>query len=378
MSDKRLFETLSHVDERYLKEAESEVMKASEMRRPTGNRKKTKMSWPKIAGIAAAVAAVAAVGIFAVRMFKPIEKEYEGPYKIKHMQELTGDFDGTRQETVDCMVAPKWDEMDDCMRYCTLTWNGVEYVTRLIYVHPQNEGTPLGNEFVKGFDFYTDEVHEKEVEVLSIVGIDPEAAVAVRHDDGRPYAYANAYYIPGTLQDLMNALNIEGEMTTGLVSYADPARRGKSDVVYEDMPTEMLLEFLRVNKDAKLETTDPIDELPRMTVDVSIDLIGYHHVAFSFYESGYVMTNLLETGKYFYVGKEQVNEFVHNVTDNYTGYIYVFDSVGGPVGREEDVLGNGGGDDAVAVTGEEGIVEMTTAADTLASEGAAPLQTVEE
>lgn len=48
-------------------------------------------------------------------------------------------------------------------------------------------------------------------------------------------------------------------------------------------------------------------------------------------EDGYLMSNIFETGKWFYIGQDNVNEFVKYVIDNCDGCIYVYDEPDGEV-----------------------------------------------
>ncbi|MCQ2431954.1 MAG: hypothetical protein MJ175_05045 [Clostridia bacterium] len=236
---------------------------------------------------------------------------------------------------------PHWEDMIDCHRYAELAFAGETYVTRLIMVHEENIGAPLGSAAVSGYDHYADTVHTLPVEVFAVKDVNPAAAVCVRFPgedstaNGRStgtYVYANADYTPATLGDFMADLNFNSTLETGLV-YDE--RDFRQPVVYEDVPASLIWEKLL--SDPTLENHPEKDDSPAvMTIAVSVNILGGHYVAMTLTGDGWLRTNILDTNKAFFLGKEVVDDFVRTVTGNYQGYLYVYDDTpDGLTGMEE-------------------------------------------
>ena len=53
-----------------------------------------------------------------------------------------------------------------------------------------------------------------------------------------------------------------------------------------------------------------------ISVSINIELLGYENISLAVTDEGYVTTNILATGKAFYIGKEKAEEFYKYVTEN--------------------------------------------------------------
>ena len=177
-----------------------------------------------------------------------------------------------------------------------------------------------------GVDEVTLEMHEQTVSIYSITGMAEEAAVAIRFndDDEYSYAYVNFEYVPETLGEFIDALNLREELATSL------CYRGHGDdmVYYEDVTTEYIWEALLSDATAvNYPDADPFTNSANKILDicVQVNVLGYHNHAIWLTDNGYLCTNILETGKYFYIGEDKVNAFVNEVINNHQAYKYVYD-----------------------------------------------------
>ena len=57
-----------------------------------------------------------------------------------------------------------------------------------------------------------------------------------------------------------------------------------------------------------------------LDLSVSLPLLGYDNISISLREGGWVLTNLLSTGKLFQVGEEAAGDFVRYVLEECPGY----------------------------------------------------------
>ena len=220
---------------------------------------------------------------------------------------------------------PRWEERGDYHRYCSITYRGAEYRSMLIAVHEDHQGGDLGSGIAFGQDYYTDEIRETPVQLSEITGISPSVAVSVRFDNGDtyPYAYVNGNYLPATLGDLIRDLNLTAELTTGnCYRYV-----GADTYSYEDVSTQTVWEQLLSDESLvnQPEPADPGEKL--LDIDVSVDVLGYHHRAMWITSNGYLCTNLCETGKYFYIGPEKAQAFFRDVTENHQAYLLIYDLI---------------------------------------------------
>lgn len=301
MRGEELLEKMTFVDPAYLEAAD----------RLPQTRKKTGL-WMKYAA-AACLALLFAVGI---PLLLPRGGK-QGNYIVKHVPALTDAGE-------EIAIIPRWEDMIDCQRYAELRFGDAVYGTQLIAVHAENIGARLGETECTGYDVYEDTLHSCTVSVYAVRGIRTDAAVCVkfREEDEYAYAYANREYTPASLGELAGALDFDERLETGLVY---DMRNVTQPIVYEDVPSSLVWELLLSDPSVMNE---PEAEIGRtvLSIAVSVDVLGNHYKTFSLTEDGYLRTNLLETGKVFRIGEDRVNAFVKTVTENYQGYLYIFDT----------------------------------------------------
>ena len=308
MKKEELFQAMGSIDETYVNEGRE-------------NPGRKAVQWKKWTGIALAAAAVFVIAGGSVLFFRnSILTRPKAPIE-KHMA-------ASRDSTSEITEIPRWEEMPDVQRYAELSFEGRTYRSNLIYVHPENEGETIGSGTLTGSDVYTDEIHTVGGIVKKIAGIRTEAAVAVYFPDepDRGYAYANAAYVPKTLGEFIADVNLRNTLKTGLVYTVEGP--GKQDVVYEDVPMELVWSML-LSDETIVNEPDKAVGRRVLGIDSSVDLLGYHHKTISLTEDGYLWTNLLDSGKYFFIGEEKVRAFLKEVTEKHQGYVYIYDVLTG-------------------------------------------------
>ncbi len=84
--------------------------------------------------------------------------------------------------------------------------------------------------------------------------------------------------------------------------------------------------MLLSNADAVNEYSDLDNEQPEKLLDlcVSVPILGYENISLSIHEDGYLITNILSTGKKFFVGEENTQAFVDYVLKECSGYEIVY------------------------------------------------------
>lgn len=308
-----------------------------------GNVKVKKANFKKYILIAACVAVIAAaVGAPAIahrigsEKNTPIKTTEDNRYIVKHGKNNTednryivkpGNIDAEYNQTRDEETARvyRWEEMDNVQRYKTLKYNGREYGTRLLATHDENRMQKLGEASVYGQDYYTEEIHSLVGNVYKIKGVDEKVAVCFKFNesDQYAYAYANYDYTPDNLDEFINALDLRNNLKTDIVC----DKREKDTVAYEDITTNIIWNMLLSDASVKNEPEKDNSDKTIFTVSARVDIIGYHNHTIGLTEDGYLWTNILDTGKYFYIGEEKVNAFIKEVTENHQGYIYINDGL---------------------------------------------------
>ncbi len=259
------------------------------------------------------------------------ESSQNSEYITKH---VTSD-EGTGEEIA---VVMQWDDMTDACRYKSLVYGDKEYTTGLIAVWEENVGDALDYADISGYDIYTDTTHTLNRLCCAIAGINPEAAVCVKFNetDKYHYAYVNTNYTPETLGDFISDLNLTETLETGLI-YDE--RDSSQTIVYEDVDKSLIFEMLLSDTTLENEPDGTYKDVGKniFEISVSVDVLGYHNVTITLTDTGYMWTNILSSGKYFYVGTEKIEAFIEEVTKNHQGYIYIYDSLTGTGELNEDV-----------------------------------------
>ena len=317
MKKEDLFDAIGSIDETFI----TEVPEAAAKKRLPGR------LWGTLAA-AAAILLIAGIGVFGIKGrtkdqgivygYTPVEKHVPA----SDLQAAEGEI----------AIAPHWDEMMNVQRFKSLSYGGNEYRTMLILVHTENVGNALGMGTLTGQDVYdNDRIHTVEGAVYAIADIVPEAAVCVvfPEEPGRAYAYVNADYKPATLGQFMEDLSFSRWFGTRHVTVD---RHPEQDVVFEDIDTKTVFDMLLSDASLVNEPGHAGDE-KLLTISANLNIIGNHNKVMTLTKEGYLWTNLLESEKCFYVGKEKAEAFLKEVVEHHQGFLYIYDIYDGLTGE---------------------------------------------
>lgn len=262
------------------------------------------------------------------------------------------------EETEDGItVLPHWDEMTIIQQFSLLEFNGKQYDGKQGEVPEEMIGDILGTATLSGFDEYTDTTYTKGASIYTINTISQECAVAIQFEGTTEYyPYINAYYRPKTLGDFINDLNLKELVSFGSIWYGDSYTDNEGNyhfdnIEFYDVDDEIIWSMLF--SDISLENVydDSSMLAPLMSVSVDVPVLGYKNISCWVTEDGYLVTNILDTGKAFYIGEDKVQEFVNYIINNYEGFKIVYvDENGNEI---DDTI-----DEEVNDTDEEQIVVM--------------------
>lgn len=238
-------------------------------------------------------------------------------------------------------VIPKWGELTIAQQFSLVENNGKKYDVRNTKVLQERIGNKIGEVVVKGYDTYTKATYTHNAELYKMKNFPEECVIAVKYENTNEYYVAiNAYYKPATLKDFMEDLNLREIVSFGTIFYDDYNIDKDGNVKYES------IEFPNVDDniiwkmlfdDVTVENVYDDRELYAATMDISVNipLLGYENIGVSVNEYGYLITNILETGKAFYIGEEKVQKFVNYIIENYDGYKIVYvDENGNELSRD--------------------------------------------
>ena len=270
--------------------------------------KKKKPLFKWAAGIAACLT-VAVAAVFIINSDKP-----NGIDTTKQVQNQSESV-----TTGESCIIPKWEEKSISEQYSACIWQENEYNTRSAVLVDEKIGEKLGSAELKGYDIYEDREYIAECEVFEIAGVSDSAAIGVKLPDGKIYSYMCSFYVPETLSDFINAVDLENNLSVGLVYYE---RNSEQVIVYENISAELIKSILFADTSVKNEPDLFSAGTTVMSISVNMEIFGYENLSLSLTEDGYMWTNLFDTGKYFYVGNDVINKFINEVTESSEGYVY--------------------------------------------------------
>lgn len=336
MNGSDLLNAVSHAEESYLSEAENISAAAGEFRK----QKKKKI---KTAACISGCFLIAVSTVFVLRGLNGKPALPENPSGESHpafMQDTTGQSDPTvpalaeQTEIVpetgepvtvpdllpagspETAFVPHWDERSELDRFTELTYNGTLYVvsgpTDGAYF-----GEALGTATTTGFDMYTDTQYKEEVSVFTIRDVLPACALGVRFADGVTAAYVNFDYMPASLGQFLNDAGLKTHLTfgKGYADYFDDENKYHS-VEFDDFDDAAVWELFLSETGA--ENNAAYEGFSHRLCDIAVDIpaLGIVNKALWVTEDGYLCTNILETGKFFFIGAEKTKAFTEYLYEN--------------------------------------------------------------
>lgn len=273
---------------------------------------------------------IAVIGIYKSGMFTPnpdIAISKNGDWIIKEVKT-------DRTTITEIATIPRWDEMSISQQFREVQYNNNIYSSRVVKISKDNIRTNIENATLTGYDTYTETTYSKNGELYLIKDIDPQCAIGVKFEGNTDYyVYVNSYYTPKTLGEFMEVLNLKENTSFGTIyyNYWDKDAEENINVEFYNVDNEIIwqklfsnlnLENIYSDKDTGKYTSERFSESIEISVD--IPLLGYKNISVSLTDKGYLLTNILDTGKGFYIGEDKVKEFLQYIKENYDGYKIVY------------------------------------------------------
>ena len=341
MNNKDLLKAIGDIDEKYLIE-ETDI---EETNRIASNNKVNIMKNLKLKYILAPICIVfiAVIGLYKSGIFtsKPdIIISKKDDWIIKEVQV------DKKDTPTDTAVIPKWNEMSISQQFNEVEYNNSKYSSRITKISNNNILKNIGNATLTGYDTYTETTYNKKAELYSIKDIEEKCAIAIIFEgDTDYYVYVNSYYRPTTLGEFTKDLNLEEIISFGTIyyNYWDEDLQEDINVEFYGVDNKIIWQKLFNNKNLENiysdnDTEKYTSERFSQSIGISVDipLLGYKNISVSLTDKGYLLTNILDTGKGFYIGEDKVQEFLDYIKDNYNGYKIVYvDESGSGITDEE-------------------------------------------
>ena len=234
----------------------------------------------------------------------------------------------------DTTKVPKWNEMSISQQFYEVEYNNNKYSSRITKISKDKILKNIGNATLTGYDTYTETTYSKNGELYSIKNISEKCAVAVKFEgDEDYYVYINSYYRPKTLGEFMEVLNLKENISFGTIyyNYWDKDAEENIEVEFYNVDNKIIWQKLFINlnleniysdNDTAKYTSERFSE--NIEISLDIPLLGYKNITIKLTDKGYLLTNILDTGKGFYIGEDKVKEFLEYIKENYEGYKIVY------------------------------------------------------
>ena len=190
-------------------------------------------------------------------------------------------------------IIPPWNERPVTQQFGNITFNGFEYST-----NPATASVDVSeiDELIytttsSGYD--DDNVYTINCDVYSLNQINPLCAVAVKYEehDGY-YPFRNPYYVPSTLGDLINDLNLRDNLVFGMV-YEEPSADNDFTMTAYTLPGtsviwDLLLSDTSIKNEGDMHDGVPFAFVSVMGVSIDVNVIGYTNISLAVDADGFL------------------------------------------------------------------------------------------
>lgn len=234
-------------------------------------------------------------------------------------------------------IIKHWEDRTITEKYVEATFIKNKYFSRQLIIEQNRIEKLIGTANLKGHDVYTQKDYETKGNVYSINEINNECAIAIQFEnDSNYYVYVNSYYRPETLKQFMNDLDLKKNAFFGLIyyNYWEENSNGEKEysrIKFLKVDNETIWNMLFDNLELENVYADDAKFLAHydyeIMVTVNVPLLGYNNISIQLTDKGYMITNILDTGKAFYIGEDKVKAFLEYLKNNYDGYKLVYPEV---------------------------------------------------
>ena len=276
----------------------------------------------------------------------------DNKYPIKEIR-----ISSTESTTLDIAYIPRWDEMKIYEQFSSYK----DYSTSSKAISVNDVGNFIEETKLTGHDEYNPETnHGTLAEVYEVKGISKECAVALKFPGfDEFYVYTNHLYRPETLGEFCDTLSLYDNISFGTVYYDYfEGNKYRSFEFYGITKDDVWNYLIKDNLEAKNVHSDADMHISLMSISTNVDILGCNNISIAVTEDGYLTTNILATGKSFFIGKEKVDTFIEFVKNKLEGceIVYVYEDEEDDTPEDSDTVSQ-----IVSYnveTGEETVIEI--------------------
>lgn len=330
MKKENISEIISGIDDSYIQESTVYTKKRHTLR---------------YAAVAASVAVVVITALgfahFSDGIFTPPSPTSangeENASDVKNQQELdTAPAIGSPENEMS--ISPQWTDMITSQKFGEFTLDSVRYSTQVTEISENHIGQYIRDTAFSGYDIYEDKTYETKGGIYEIKDISPECALAVKFNGEESFhVYVNAEYAPDTLGQFIDDLNMRSTVSFGKAYSDKTENREYTSIIYADFDDSIVWDMLLSDTNVKNISYDRFyDKIAGISVD--IPLLGYENVSLGVTKDGYIITNILNTQKCFFIGKEKAEAFGEYLQENvpFKENVTVFENPDGTIPGKGD------------------------------------------
>lgn len=282
---------------RALNDVDFELVEAAEL-----TQKQTKSGKGKWIALAAGLALVLGLGAFLLP--KLLRPEQTGRYK-----------EGLSVSAGEYAIIWPWELKTPMERYTGITLDGKAYVTRGREIRRELLGEKLGRGESIGYDEYTETRYPMEFDLYAIRNADPSMLAAVDLGGSCVVFLREDRAFPTTLGEMTDALALPQTLPLEIFCRQNGYQ---TEDWYQTEAGNEVWQLLSACRDTVCEVSDHWDPEDREAVTflARSEALGAYAQSFSITEDGVLLTNILEYGFRFNIGRETAGEIFRLLREN--------------------------------------------------------------
>lgn len=226
-------------------------------------------------------------------------------------------------------IETPWEEQIVCQQFNSFDYNNSTYSSRDTKILDNMIENELYSTILTGYDSINDIFYKKSATIYSIENYSQNCVVAIKfEEDTDYYVYINLNYIPTTLGQLINDLNLEETMIFNSVWYEYEKNNSETDTIeFPNVSCEIIWDMLLDDTSVKNIQNETISYDKIIDINLDIAQLGYKDITIFLSSDGYLIIDIFNERYNFYIGKEKVENFVNYIIENCEGYkiVYVYD-----------------------------------------------------
>lgn len=264
------------------------------------------------AGVLAAVTALnGGVGIFNKDSYPAAERD---SIKGSGANSLYGSSEEPAEDNNCAALVPRWEERSITDKFGRISLNGGEYSAYPTVADSEIIGALIEKTVITGKDEgYTEKEYSQNAELYALRGIAREAAIAVKYEGGKNFYICRSYtYKASTLERLITDLGLEKNLKfTEARAYIRNNDKVTKEIKYSGWSTNKITELLLACKTAgSADETEAPGFSADLQINAEIGALGQAGAYIAISRDGYLETNILATGKLFFIGKTAAERFI--------------------------------------------------------------------